>query len=189
MPNPSHLLSRRSLLALPLIWSAMPLLAAPLSPPAPDWSLPGMDGTPISSRDLRGKVVLLVNTASLCGFTPQYDGLQALYEAWGPRGLVVVAVPSDDFSQEKDSNAEVKDFCELTFGLTMPMAEISHVKGPKAVPVYRWLDETLGFVPRWNFNKVLFDAEGRVVQTWGSTAEPRGGAIEEAIAGLLGQPA
>ena len=182
-PDPHR---RRLVLALPLIVSAMTLSAAPLSAPAPAWVMTSIDGGEIRSQALRGKVVLLVNTASLCGYTPQYDGLQDLQDKWQDKGLVVVAVPSDDFRQEKGSNAEVKEFCELTFGLTLAMAEISHVKGPEALPLYRWLAEATGFVPQWNFNKVLFDAEGRVIATFGAEAEPVGGAVEAEIARLLG---
>ncbi|NBZ87699.1 redoxin domain-containing protein [Rhodobacteraceae bacterium CYK-10] len=161
------------------------MFAQPLSGPAPRWSLPSIEGGVISSSDFKGKALLLVNSASLCGYTPQYTGLQALQDKWGDRGLVVLAVPSDDFNQEKDSNGAVKEFCELTFGLSLPMAEISHVTGPEAAGPYPWLAQELGFVPRWNFNKVLFDGEGRVIGTWGSGAEPLGGEIEAAVSAAL----
>ena len=179
--------NRRSLLAfIPLFLAgALPMNAQTPSPPAPDWTVTSIEGGPISSRDFKGKAVLLVNSASLCGYTPQYGDLQALQDKWAAKGLVVLAVPSDDFRQEKSSNGEVKEFCELTFGLTLPMAEISAVTGPKAVGPYPWLAKTLGFVPRWNFNKVLFDGEGRVVGTWGSGAQPLGGEIEAEVAALL----
>lgn len=179
--------TRRAVLgALPLILiGAQPMTAETRPGPAPDWTLASIDGAKISSRDFKGKALLLVNSASLCGFTPQYTDLQALQDKWAAKGLVVLAVPSDDFHQEKDSNGEVKAFCELTFGLTLPMTEISHVTGPEAVGPYPWLAETVGFVPKWNFNKVLFDTEGRVVGTWGSSAGPMGGDIEAAILALL----
>lgn len=183
--------TRRRLLALtlPLIgalaMTASPLSAEALTGPAPAWAMPSIEGGQISSGDFKGKVVLLVNSASLCGYTPQYGDLQALQDKWAARGLVVLAVPSDDFHQEKTSNGEVKDFCELTFGLTLPMTEISKVTGPEAAGPYPWLAQTLGFVPRWNFNKVLFDGEGRVVGTWGAGAAPLGGEIEAAVSALL----
>ncbi len=125
---------------------------------------------------------LVVNTASLCAFTPQYDGLQQLHETFGPRGLLVLAVPSDDFRQELGSDAEVAEFCQLTFGLDLPMATITPVTGAAAHPFYRWLSETEGWAPRWNFSKVLLD-EGRVVGTWGSATRPAslGAAIEDAL--------
>ncbi len=176
--------TRRLILSLPLILAgALPMHAQ--TPAAPAWSLPSLDGKTLKSQDYRGKILLLVNSASLCGYTPQYEALQALQDKYGPKGLVVLAVPSDDFHQEKASNAEVKDFCTLTYGLTLPIAEISHVKGPEAVEPYRWL-ATQGFVPQWNFNKVLFDGQGHVAGTWGAPAEPLGGEIEAAISRLLG---
>lgn len=176
--------NRRAVLgALPLILTGtLPMLAEPISGPMPDWTLPSIEGGMISSRDFKGKALLLVNSASLCGYTPQYTDLQALQDKWAAAGLVV---PSDDFHQEKDSNAAVKDFCELTFGLTLPMTEIAHVTGPEAAGPYPWLAQELGFVPRWNFNKVLFDTEGRVLGTWGSNAQPLGGEIEAAVSAAL----
>lgn len=180
-------LSRRLLLALMLMPgpALAGLLATPLPETAPDWTLPAIDGGTLRAKDFAGHPLLLVNTASLCGFAPQLEALQSLHETYGPQGLVVLAVPSDDFRQELGSNAEVKKYCALTFGLTLPMAEISPVTGEAAVPLYRWLAETAGFHPRWNFNKVLFDGQGHVIGTWGSTAEPLGGEIEAAIKGLL----
>ncbi|MCG7860289.1 glutathione peroxidase, partial [Flavihumibacter sediminis] len=93
--------------------------------------------------------------ASRCGYTPQYEGLQTLYERYRDRGLVVLAVPSDDFRQELGSNDEVKEFCEMTFGLDMPMTGVTHVRGAEAHPFFASLKAEEGFVPRWNFNKVL----------------------------------
>ncbi|MBC7739036.1 MAG: glutathione peroxidase, partial [Candidatus Saccharibacteria bacterium] len=98
----------------------------------PDWGFDSIYGGSYAASDFAGKAILLVNTASLCGYTPQFTALQALQDAYKDRGLVVFAVPSDDFNQEKASNAEVKTFCELTYGITLPMSVISHVTGPEA---------------------------------------------------------
>ena len=98
----------------------------------PDWSCGSIYGGNYSSVDFAGKVVLLVNTASLCGYTPQYSALQKLQDTYKDQGLVVFAVPSDDFHQEKASNDEVKSFCELNYGITLPMSVIAHVTGPEA---------------------------------------------------------
>ena len=149
--------------------------------PAPTWSFDSIYGGTYKSADFAGKPILLVNTASLCGYTPQYTALQKLYDTYKDQGLIVLAVPSDDFHQEKKSNGEVKTFCELTYGINLPMATISTVTGPQAVPLYQWLHETAGFAPEWNFNKVLFDRKGRVVATWRSGPEPMGGEIEKAV--------
>lgn len=151
-----------------------------------DFRFASIDGGEIGFADWPGEPVLVVNTASLCAFTPQYDALQALYDRYRAEGLVVLAVPSDDFRQELGSDAEVKDFCALTFGLDLPMTGITAVRGDGAHPFYRWLSETVDFVPAWNFNKVLIGADGEILGTWGSAADPVGGAIVAAVEGALG---
>lgn len=132
-----------------------------------------------------GKPVLVVNTASQCGFTYQYEGLQKLYDVYKDRGLVVLAVPSDDFNQELASAEEVKEFCEISFGLDMPMTDITHVIGQQAHPFYRDVAARTGFVPQWNFNKVLIGPDGAVVETWGSRVRPMSGKVTSAIERLL----
>lgn len=148
---------------------------------APHWTFESLYGGTYDSTQFAGKAILLVNTASLCGYTPQYTALQQLYDTYKDQGLVVFGVPSDDFHQEKKSNAEVKTFCELNYGITLPMATISNVTGLNAAPIYAWIKKTNGFAPRWNFNKVLFDRHGKIVATYRSGDEPMGGAIEEAV--------
>ena len=145
----------------------------------------GITGEELALDDWRGRPVLVVNTASRCGFTRQYDEMQALQDRFGDRGLVVLAVPSGDFNQELASDAEVAQFCEVNFGLTLPMAGITPVRGAEAHPFYRWLADTHGFEPRWNFNKVLLGADGRVAGTWGSMASPTGAAIVRAVQAAL----
>lgn len=154
---------------------------------APDWSFPSIYGGSYAAADFKGKAILLVNTASLCGYTPQFTALQQLQDSYKDQGLVVLAVPSDDFHQEKASNDEVKDFCEITYGITLPMTEIAKVTGAGAHPLYQWLQTSAGFAPDWNFNKVLFDRNGHVAQTWGSDPEPMGGEIEAAVRQILSQ--
>jgi len=149
--------------------------------PAPAWRFDSIYGGAYASSDFAGKAVLLVNTASLCGYTPQYTALQQLYDTYKDKGLVVLAVPSDDFHQEKASNGEVKEFCELNYNITLPMSVINHVTGAEAHPLFAWLRDAAGFEPRWNFNKVLFDRSGNVVATYRSGAEPMGGEIEADI--------
>ncbi len=146
---------------------------------------PSIDGGDYLLSDWSGRPVLVVNTASQCAFTPQYDGIQALYDTYRDRGLVVLAVPSDDFAQELDSNAAVKDFCEVNFNLNLPMTEITPVKGDDAHPFYRWVAETYGFTPRWNFNKILLGGDGQVVATFGSNAKPMGRQIVQQVEALL----
>lgn len=146
---------------------------------------PSIDGGTLSMADWAGQPVLVVNTASQCGFTGQYDGLQALYDSYRDQGLVVLAVPSDDFRQELGSAEEVKAFCELNFALDLPMTDITHVKGARAHPFYRDVAEETGFTPRWNFNKVLIGPDGAVVGTWGSATRPQSPEITQAIETLL----
>lgn len=145
-----------------------------------------IDGGEIGFPDWEGRPVLVANTASLCQFAPQYAELQALYDEYKDRGLVVLAVPSDDFNREYDTDAEVKDYCELNYDLDLPMTTISHVLGGEALPFYRWLAETQGFEPEWNFNKVLIGADGALLGTWGSAESPTGPAITRAVEAALG---
>ena len=144
-----------------------------------------IDGGTLSIEAWRGQPVLVVNTASQCGFTGQYADLQSLYDRYRAQGLIVLAVPSDDFNQELASAAEVKDFCETTFGLDLPMADITPVTGAGAHPFYRAVKVETGFEPRWNFNKVLIGPEGEVVGTWGSVTRPGSRQIVDQIEALL----
>lgn len=156
----------RTFFAIVLSVLVSPVFANPIS-----GTFPSIDGGSLSLENWRGQPVLLVNTASRCGFTGQYDDLQALQDRYENQGLVVLAVPSDDFRQELASAEEVKEFCEVNFNLTLPMTDITRVRGKSAHPVYRSLAQE-GFVPAWNFNKVLIDPDGRFVEAWGSSTNP-----------------
>jgi glutathione peroxidase len=144
-----------------------------------------IDGGTLSLEQWSGQPVLVVNTASRCGYTKQYEGLQTLYETYQARGLVVLAVPSDDFRQELSSNAEIKDFCEIQFGIDLPMTGITRVKGPNAHPFYRSLKAENGFTPTWNFNKVLIGPDGKVIATYGSKTKPTSLKIRQDIEKVL----
>lgn len=152
---------------------------------ASGFTFSSIDGGELSLDAWRGQPVLVTNTASLCAFTPQYDGLQTLYDRYRARGLVVLAVPSDDFAQELASGEEVRDFCEINFGLDLPMTDITRVRGGDAHPFYRWLAETHGVRPRWNFNKVLIGPEGGFIDFWGSRIRPDSPQITARIEALL----
>jgi glutathione peroxidase len=154
-------------------------------PAVPAFRFPSIDGGWLDTADWRGRPVLVVNTASLCAFTPQLDGLQALHETYAQRGLVVLAVPSDDFNQELATGAEVAEFCELTFGLTLPMTDILPVRGAGAHPFYRWLAEAHGIRPGWNFTKVLIGPDGQPLQAWAPNVAPASAAIRRAIEAVL----
>ncbi|MDJ0859092.1 MAG: glutathione peroxidase [Dinoroseobacter sp.] len=176
-------MSRRALIAASL--AAGVVSPAFSQAKAPDFTFASIDGGEISLSELRGRPVLVVNTASRCGFTPQYDGLQALHDRYSGQGLYVLTVPSDSFNQELSTEAEVAEFCELNFNLTLPMTEITPVRGPKAHPFYRWLASTHNVAPRWNFTKVLLDADGRYIADFGSTTRPTSPALTRQIEALL----
>ena len=165
-----------------LFTAALALPAAALDRGAPFESI---DGGELRISDWKGRPVLVVNTASRCGFTPQYDGLQALYDTYRDRGLVVLAVPSNDFRQELASEDAVKEFCEVNFGLDIPMTTITSVRGRDAHPFYASLAREAGFQPSWNFNKVLVGPSGEVAGTWGSMTKPMSGAITGKVEATL----
>jgi glutathione peroxidase len=179
--NPEQSMTGRAILAAVTLGLAASL---PLQAQA-GYSFAGIDGGMIDLAGFAGQPVLVVNTASQCGFTPQYDDLQALQDRYGDRGLVVLAVPSDDFNQELADESQVKEFCAVNFDLTLPMTEITPVTGAAAHPFYRWLSAEHGFEPAWNFNKVLIGPKGEVVATWGSTTRPTSRAIVSQIEPLL----
>ncbi len=136
-----------------------------------------------------GKVLLIVNTASKCGFTPQYEGLEALHARLGERGFAVLGFPSNDFmGQEPGSEDEIAEFCTLTYGVKFPMFEKVVVKGDDATPLYRALREATGESPGWNFHKYLVDREGKVVASFGSRTKPDDAKLLEQIEALLAAP-
>lgn len=160
--------------------------------PAPQslyaFNMKTIDGKPMPMSQFKGKVVLLVNTASMCGFTPQYEGLQALHDSYKAKGFTVVGVPSGDFGdQEFASNGEVKQFCESKFGIKFPMAEKGVVKGPNAIPVYKWAAATLGEAntPQWNFHKYLIGKDGKLIAAFGTRTTPTSPEVTGAVAKAL----
>jgi glutathione peroxidase len=130
------------------------------------------DEKPQALCQYTGKVVLVVNTASFCGFTPQYKGLEALDSKYRSRGLVVLGFPSNDFSQETGTNKEIADFCESTFGVKFPMFGKSSVRGPEANPLFKQLAQASGTTPKWNFYKYLISRDGKVVESYSSMTSP-----------------
>ena len=158
--------------------------------PAHGFAFTAIDGDPMPMSEFAGKAVLLVNTASRCGFTYQYEALQDLWERYRERGLVVLGVPSNDFGrQEPGSNSDIQKFCEATFAIDFPMAEKQAVRGPNAHPLYRWLVEELGprGRPNWNFHKFLITPEGQVAGVWSARTEPSDERLRAKIEDLLPQ--
>jgi glutathione peroxidase len=131
------------------------------------------DEKPQSLCQYSGQVVLVVNTASFCGFTQQYKGLEALHAKYKDRGLVVLGFPSNDFSQEPESNAKIADFCESTFGVKFPMFTKTAVRGADALPLFKQLTDQTGTAPRWNFYKYLISRDGKTVKSYGSITSPQ----------------
>lgn len=152
------------------------------------FSFSGIEGGRIDLAEFAGRPILVVNTASRCGFTGQLAGLQSLHERFGPRGLAVIGVPSNDFRQELEDNAAVAAFCQSRFGVTFPMAEISSVRGAGAHPFYRWAArERPGEAPRWNFHKYLIGPDGRIAASFATTTDPTDPRVLAAIERALGQ--
>ena len=164
--------------------------AAAEAPPL-DWRslpLPAIEGGALAPETLAGKVVLVVNTASFCGFTKQYAGLQELWERHRAQGLVVLGVPSNDFgAQEPENEAKIKEFCEATFGIDFPMLAKQTVKGDGAHPFFRWAAEATGplGLPRWNFYKYLVGRDGRLLDWFASTTAPDSDKLAKAIEAAL----
>ncbi|MDZ4089379.1 MAG: glutathione peroxidase [Tabrizicola sp.] len=143
-----------------------------------------IDGGEIALDDWRGKPVLVVNTASLCGFAGQFDALQDLHDRLEGK-VLILAVPSNDFDQELADEAAVKEYCAMTFDLTLPMTEITAVTGGEAHPFYAWVRDQTGFVPGWNFNKVLIAPDGSIAGTFGAPVKPEGPQILGRIEAML----
>jgi len=157
-------------------------------PTVHEFHFDSLDGKPLPLRDFSDRAVLLVNTASRCGFTAQYAGLQALWETHGNAGLVVVGVPSDDFGgQEPGPPSEIRQLCVERFGVTFPMAAKQRVRGPGAHPVYRWMAQAAGFLgrPRWNFHKYLFDRQGAPAGWFTALTAPDSRRLRAAITDVL----
>lgn len=161
------------------------MLSAPLMALDLESEFTNIDGGTHRLSDWIGQPILLVNTASLCAFTGQYDALQYLHDTCAEQGLVVLAVPSDDFAQELGDENEVKHFCELNYSLTLPMTEITHVVGSNAHPFYKSLAEEEGFIPTWNFNKVFLNSEGKIVGAFRASTKPTSPDIVVLIEALL----
>ena len=153
-----------------------------------DLSINSIDGNEIKFSNFKEKSILLVNVASNCGFTKQYEDLQKLYELYKSNGLIVLGVPSNQFgNQEPGSEKEIKNFCEANFNITFPMTSKYDVRGNKAHPVYLWAKESYGnsAVPKWNFHKILIDKNGKIQDTFASFTNPMSNKIKKEIEKIL----
>ena len=139
-----------------------------------DFSIESITGETINFKDYKKKIVLVVNTASYCGFTKQYDELQSLWDDYKSKGLIVLGIPSNSFNQEKSSNSEIKEFCEVNFNIDFPLSTITDVKGENAHPIFIWAKNNYGksAIPKWNFHKILINKEGKIHDTFTSFTKP-----------------
>ena len=152
-----------------------------------DLNIEGISGETINLKDFQNKVVLVVNTASYCGFTKQYEELQDLWVKYNKKGLIVLGVPSNTFNQEKKENSEVKKFCEVNFNITFPLTAITEVKGKNAHELFKWAKANYGSsaVPKWNFHKILINKEGKIEETFSSFTKPLSNKIINRINSIL----
>ena len=152
-----------------------------------DFKIEGINDEIINFNDYKNKVVLVVNTASYCGFTKQYDELQELWDLYKSKGLIVLGIPSDSFNQEKKSNSEVKKFCEVNFNINFPLSTITKVKGDYAHELFKWAKNNHGksAIPKWNFHKILINKDGKIEETFMSFTKPMSKKIISKIEEIL----
>ena len=139
-----------------------------------DFEFNSIDGNKIKLSGFKNKVLVVVNVASRCGYTPQYEGLQMLWSNYKNKNLVVIGVPTNNFKQEPGNNKEIKDFCETNFGINFPMTEKTNVIGKDAHPFYKWAKKNhgIGAIPKWNFHKIVIGKNGKVIDTFASFTKP-----------------
>ena len=152
-----------------------------------DFQINSITGEIINLKDYQNKLVLVVNTASYCGFTKQYNDLQLLWEKYRSDGLIVLGVPSNSFNQEKKADTEVKEFCDVNFNIDFPMTTITEVKGENSHEIFKWAEKNYGksAIPKWNFHKILINKEGKIEETYNSFTKPMSKKITSKIESLL----
>ena len=152
-----------------------------------DHKIKSIDGNLVNLSIYKDKVVLLVNTASYCGFTKQYEDLQELWDNYKSKEFVVIGVPSNSFNQEKNNEKDIKEFCNVNFNINFPMTSIYNVKGDKAHEIYKWAKDNYGksAVPKWNFHKILINKNGKIVDTFSSLTNPSSKKVTKIIDQLL----
>jgi len=153
-----------------------------------DFNFRDLDGTSINLSEYKGKVIIVINVASQCGFTKQYEDMQNLWEKYQKDGVIMLGIPSNDFgSQEPGSSEDIKNFCESKFGITFPITEKVKVKGEKAHPFYKWAEKNYGSsaVPKWNFHKIIINRDGKIEDTFGSITKPSSKRFIKVIENLI----
>ena len=152
-----------------------------------DYEFSGLNGNLIKLSNYKNKIIVIVNVASRCGYTPQYKDLQLLWSKYENRNLVVIGVPTNNFRQEPGSNKEIKNFCETNFGITFPMTEKVDVIGDNSHPFYKWAKKDHGFraIPKWNFHKIIIGKNGKIVDTFSSITNPSSKKFLKVIESLI----
>ena len=152
-----------------------------------DFKIKSITGEIINLKDFENKVILLVNTASYCGFTKQYEDLQKLWDTYKSNNFMVLGVPSNSFNQEKNNDDDVKDFCEVNFSINFPLSTITEVKGKNAHEIFKWAKSNYGntAIPKWNFHKILINKEGKIEDTFASFTKPMSSKLIKKIEGML----
>ena len=152
-----------------------------------DFKIESITGESINFNDYKDKVILVVNTASYCGFTKQYEELQELWDTYKSQGLIVLGIPSNSFNQEKTNNLEIKKFCEVNFNINFPLSIITEVKGKNAHDLFKWAEKNYGksAVPKWNFHKILINKDGKIEDTFVSFTKPMSKKIVQKIEEIL----
>ena len=152
-----------------------------------DFKIESITGELINFNDYKDKVILVVNTASYCGFTKQYEELQELWDTYKSQGLIVLGIPSNSFNQEKKNNLEIKKFCEVNFNINFPLSTITEVKGKNAHDLFKWAEKNYGksAVPKWNFHKILINKDGKIEDTFVSFTKPMSKKIVQKIEEIL----
>ena len=152
-----------------------------------DFKIESITGENIDFKDYENKAILIVNTASFCGFTKQYEELQMLWEKYKKDGLVVLGIPSNSFNQESSNNSDVKNFCEVNFNINFPLTSITNVKGNDAHDIFKWAEKNYGksAIPKWNFHKILINKKGKIQKTYNSFTKPMSKKIITEIENIL----
>ena len=152
-----------------------------------DYKFNSIDGEVIKLSHYKGKVIVVVNVASRCGYTPQYEDLQTLWSEYKSKNLVILGIPTNNFRQEPGNNKEIKNFCETNFGITFPMTEKINVIGNNAHPFYKWArkDYGIGAIPKWNFHKIVIGKDGKVAETFSSITNPSSRKFIKVIENLI----
>jgi len=152
-----------------------------------DFSIKNINDEIINFEEYKSRVILLVNTASFCGFTKQYNDLQNLWDKYQSKGLIVLGIPSNSFNQEQSKDDEVKEFCEVNFNITFPLTTITNVKGDDAHEIFKWAKKNYGnsAVPKWNFHKILINKDGKIQKTFNSFTNPMSEKIVSEIEKIL----